>query len=503
MPRSGSEIKELIAGSLNIARLELLRLQMLQRRIKGGLIRTWMPDNADAEYRDLLKKAAGPWLEFTRDAIAQGVVVDGYSNDDVWAEAWQENGMDGRQNGVTREAIGLGKSYILVIPDAPAINISLDDEDNDDGTTTILSVNPEAKVVMRPLSALQTWAYYDDPWDRYPQWVISRIGPVKPGKFWDSKWMFIDDQAVYRFTGTLESPSDGSMRIFEHGLSYCPVALIPNTLPPFGEPESSVERAIPIYQRVVDATFTLEMVQRYGAFPQKWMSGGTIGASADGKPLARASVDSLLHSTDPETKFGSFAAGSLQDVVAAVEAHIKHLAAVCQVPPHYLLGAVVNMSAEGIAAAESGYFRNVGERQKSIGEGYETSMLIAADILGIQIDPTDSQMHFEDVSARSLAQIADAVTKLATLKMPLDKLFAMLPGFTQMDAIEAAKLAAKAQVDAQANALAIAQAATPPVPKQLGEKTPDTSVGPNAGQPPAGATPTPAPANAPAAPVAS
>lgn len=435
------------------ARRELTRLGTLDKKIRGKLVRTWMPDDADLEYKDLLRKAAGPWLEFSADAISQGVRVDGYTDADVWARGWQANGMDGRQNGVTRETVRLGKSFIMVMPATGGI------DDNGDEV-----IDPD-NVVMRPASSLESYAVFDDPYDKYPRYFLTRVGPTRPANFWDSKWIFVDDTAFYRFTGKPEAPTN--LTILEHGRAYTPVALIPNTLPTTGEPESSVERAIPVYQRIVDATFTLEMVQRYGAFPQKWVTGATLGENV------RISADSMLeaNAADPLgnlVKFGNFTQASLADVVVAKDSHIKDLAAVCQVPPHYLLGAVVNMSAEGIAAAESGYFRNIGERQDSIGEGYELSLRIAADYLGNETaaNDTSSQVHFEDVSSRSLAQISDAIVKLSTLKTPLDMLFKMIPGWTQTDAAQAAAIAEKSEQKAaqqeQTLALVAAQPAANP-----------------------------------------
>jgi len=445
MPKSAAQIAEILGAHREAMRSEFMRLSLLQRRIEGKLTRTWMPKNADAEYRDLFEKAKGPWLEFTRDAIAQGIRIDGCNSDAIWT-AWQKNGMDGRQNGVTRQAVGLGKSYLLVIPSSKVVTDELED-----GTiVTREERDPDGPPVIRPLSSLSTFAYFSDPWNEFPDWTLTRVGPTKIGNYWQSKWIFIDDEALYRFTGDVSGFDGATLRVFEHGLDVTPVALVSNTLPTEGEPESSVERAIPIYKRIVDGTFALEMAQRYTSFPQKWASGGTIA------PGVNVSADSMLHNTDPEGKFGSFAVSNLSDVVAAVDAHIKHLAAVCQVPPHYLLGAVVNMSAEGIAAAESGYFRNIGERQESMSEGYELAMRLVGHLLSLEADEIDAiEVHFEDVSSRSLSQIADAIQKLDTV-VPgnLARLVSLLPGFTQNDAALAAE-----RTERQ---LAIEQAATQP-----------------------------------------
>ena len=416
MALDASGIGELIGSKSKEIRAESARLTTLQKRIEGKLVRTWMPDNADAEYKDLFRKASSPWLAFVRDCIAQGLLVDGYSSERVWAEAWQANGMDGRQGAVNREVVGLGKAFGLSLPA------------EGDG------------VVMRPLSALRTYASYARPWDEYPEWVLTRIGK-QGASFWQSEWLLVDGEAAYWFDGDARTPQH--LRVDAHELDFTPVVQLSNTLAMSGDPESSVAAAVPIYQRIVDATFTLQMVQRYGAFPQKWMAGGELARDANGNPLVRSSVDGLIHASGESgetARFGTFDPADLDKVVAALDAHIKHLSAVCQVPTHYLLGAVVNMSAEGIAAAESGYFRNVADRQMALGEGYELWMRTAAAIIGddAAAQATSSQVHWADVSSRSLGQISDAVLKLSTVGAPLELLFAMVPGWSKTDVLEAA-----------------------------------------------------------------
>lgn len=407
MALSANELSARMSGDfMRDARKEWARLRWLQKHIDGGLNKTWMPDSADLEYRDLFRKARSPWLRFVRDCIAQGLILDGYTHSDVWFDAWQANGMDGRQGSVTREAIGLGYSFLLSLPASGG------------------------GVAMRPLSSTKTFAQKADPWDEFPEIALHSIG--------DKSWLAVDSEASYRFKGSPERPE--SLVVTEHGLDFTPLAMISNSYATEGYPESEIEPAIPVYQRIVDATFTLQMVQRYGAFPQKHMAGGSISVDATGAPMMSPAVDSILHSTDFDTKFGSFATADLDKVSGAVDTHIKHLSAVCQVPPHYLLGSVVNMSAEGIAAAESGYFRNIDDHKVVMGEGYELGLRSAAAVLGLDAaEDTSAQVHWRDTSTRSLAQTSDAIVKLATVGAPLEALFAMIPGWSKTDALEAAE----------------------------------------------------------------
>lgn len=385
-------------------------LRNLRKHMDGQLLRTWMPENADSEYRDLLRKSASPWLGFARDAIAQGCIVSGYTNTDLWERVWRANGMDGRQEVVTRDAVGFARGFVSVLPGATADT-----------------------VVMRPMGALDTYAVYDDPWDDYPRHVLHRRKPRSAGKpFWQGDWMFVDDEGIYRFKGTPDTPVD--MTFEAHNMGFTPVVGVSNTLD--ASPISSIADKVPVYRRIVDATFTLQMLQRYGAFPQKWMAGGEVD------PNVRSSVDGLLHAggeAGDTARFGAFPASDLEKAVSALDAHIKHFSAVVQVPPHYLLGAVVNMSAEGIAAAEAGYHRNLSARKKSIGEGYELAMRTAAAMLGEDdaAASTTDQVEWENVSSWSLSQVSDFIQKIEMSTGPLEELFRMVPGWTKADAAKA------------------------------------------------------------------
>lgn len=396
------------------ARAAWAPLQTLQKHIDGQLLRTWMPENADAEYRDLLRKSASPWLGFARDAIAQGCIVSGYTDTDLWERVWRANGMDGRQEVSTRDAVGFGRGFVSILPAAGSEG-----------------------VVMRPMGALDTYAVYEDPWDDYPQYVLHRRKPRR-GKdmFWQGSWMLVDQDGIYRFTGTPAAPVD--VKFEEHGLEFTPVVGISNTLD--SAPRSSIIDKVSVYKRIVDATFTLQMLQRYGAFPQKWMAGGDLD------PELRASIDSLMHASGEagETaRFGAFPAADLDKAVSALDAHIKHFSAVVQVPPHYLLGAVVNMSAEGIAAAEAGYHRNLSARKKALGEGYELAMRTAAAMLGEETAAASAtdQVEWENVSSWSLSQVTDAIQKIMADTGPLESLYRMIPGWTKADAAAAVEAA--------------------------------------------------------------
>lgn len=406
--------------------VEWARLRRFVRYARGQQKLPWLPDNVESEYKDIAKKSASNWLDLVIRAITQGLYVDGYGDSGdsdgspLWDTAWQANGLDARQHALHRAVFTLGYSYLFEFP-------------SEDG------------VWIRPEAATKVATTYDDPGDEWPRHALRVISK--------DRWELYDDEARYTITGV-----KGTRRVTvaEHGLGVTPAVQMRSALDLLGTPMGEVEPVIPIQDRIVDATFTLQMVAKYGAFPQRWIAGLNPGEplrDSDGVPLLdgngdpimptiKAYIDHILLAADPDTKFGQFAAADLRQYVDALEAHIRHLAAITQTPPHYLLGSLVNLSAEALAAAESGLQRKIKEKRQVLGEGYEQAMRLAALILGDEVAAMDtsSQVHWQDIESRSLAQTSDALLKLSQLGVPFQVLIRMIPGLSQQDQDEAVDL---------------------------------------------------------------
>lgn len=437
MALSPAQAKRQVEALRNEARPEWARLGRFVRYVRGRQRLPWLPDNVETEYRDIAKKSASNWLELVVRATAQGLHLDGYGSSvspdveegdqsvlSLWDQVWQPNGMDARQHALHRAVLTLGYSYIVEWP-------------GEDGG-----------VWMRPEAATSLFAVYDDPADEWPVLALREVKKgTKDGK--GGVYELFDAEARYTVRGD-------KVDVDEHDLEVVPVVKVDSQLDLLGTPQGEIESVIPIQDRIVDATFTLQMVAKYGAFPQRWIAGLNPQAPLvddDGEPLTdddgnfvypkiKAYVDSILTAVDKDAKFGQFAAADLNQYVEALEAHVRHLAAITQTPPHYLLGSLVNLSAEALAAAESGLQRKIRDRREVIGEGYEQAFRLAATIIGDEAAANDlsAQVHWQDVESRSLAQVADALTKLQTIGVPLQMLLPMIPGWTQQDVDEATEL---------------------------------------------------------------
>lgn len=428
MTMTPAELGARLDALMKDASVEWARLRTLQRKLEGKNVRTWMPSNADAEYKDIFRKSSSPWPEFAQDVMAQGVSVDGYTDADLFEQAWLRSGMEGRQWIVNRQAIGLGYGYVAVLPH--------DDPD---------------RVVMRPMSSLKTFAVFANPWDEHPAEVLHLVAGnlQKPDS---QRWLYIDAVEVYDFRGAPKSP--GEIKVQEHGLDHVPVSRITGTFD--DEPRSLIAPAFPIYGRIVDGTFTLQMVQRYGAFPQKFMGGGKLGD-------VRVAVDSLIHAEGEQgenVRFGTFEAADLEKVVKALQEHLIEFFSFLHIPPIYgPVATIANVSAEATATLEAGYFRNIGEIRKPIAEGYDLAFRDAAEMLGRALPADSSKVSFSDIQTRSLGQAVDGIQKLATLPKapPYEMLFALIPGWSAQDAIEAARAARATLPPAAPQALELTQ----------------------------------------------
>lgn len=423
---NAADANALVSDMVKEAGPEWARLRRYSRYARGRQPMPWLPEGVDSEYRDIAKKSASNWLDLVIRATGQGLQVDSYGDtsegSEVWEKAWQANGMDARQHALHRAVGTLGYGYLIVFP--------IDGED-------------DTEVWMRPESADKMWARYDEPGDEWPTSAIRVVNDDK--KKGRGRWELYDGDARYVLTGKLGS---AEVAFTPHELGDAPVVQMRWAFDLLGTPQGEVEPVMSIQDRIVDATFTLQMVAKYGAFPQRWIAGLNPGEplrdaqgapllDANGQPIMptiKAYIDHILMAADPETKFGQFAAADLKQYVEALEAHIRHLAAITQTPPHYLLGSLVNLSAEALAAAESGLMRKIREKREVLGEGYEQAMRLAAEILGDEEAAQDmtSQVHWQDVESRSLSQVADSILKLNEI-VPRRQLLEMIPGWTKTD----------------------------------------------------------------------
>ncbi|QPB09763.1 portal protein [Streptomyces phage Shady] len=420
------------------------RLEEIDRYYRGKHAGPYMPRNANAEYKLLAERCVHNWLPWVVAAPLQNLHVDGFrpssgKGDEVW-DVWQSNRMDARQGAVHEGALVYGHSYVAVIPepDGPAI---------------------------RPMSAMRSWAAYDDPAsDEFPLYAVQIFEHPDTGQL--ERCRYFDDEAIYdiafRDNGTAEAT-----KVQRHGFGVTPVIRFAASMDLLGRSVGLVQPLIPVADRINQSWFDLLIAQTFGSFKVRYATGmappldidpvtGEVRVDPEtGEPLYRAvqfDPTRVMMAEDPDTKFGELSETSLDGFLKSIETSVQHMAAVSQTPPHYLLGNMANLSADALAAAESSLMRRVEDLKQAFGEAWESVLRLCAKALGKTKLANDrkAQVVWRDTGSRSLAQTADAYGKLVQMvSVPAEALWDKLPGFTQTDVDRFRELKDKADAKAE------------------------------------------------------
>lgn len=431
---------------------EARRLSVIHEYVKNRIIDIYIPEKANDEYRKVVEQSRFNILPLLVSSLANNFFIDGYrprrqaQNAPIWDAVWQPNRMDARQAGLWRSALQYGLSYATLLPGRLAGSSS---------------------AVITPWSPRRLTALYADPLnDEWPMYVLT-VGHSRP-VFIDGGIVNITPVHVYDDTyryevsvpsGMVETPVyvggsryQGGLtgdvtvdathaRVAEHGMGFAPAVRFLDT---FGDldgcPEGVIEPMLPAQRQLNQATFGLGMAQLYSAFKQRWVTGLEIQEDENGvaREPFNIAVDRLLQAEDADTKFGEFGQTDLSGYLDSRDKTLLFVASSRQIPPHTMVvgNAVSNISAEALAALESGHQQDIAEHRTSFGESAEQLMRAAGKATG-DADAwadTSAQVRWRDTTPRSLAQVADALGKLATmLGVPPQALWERIPDVTDQD----------------------------------------------------------------------
>jgi hypothetical protein len=376
---------------------ELRRLGAYYRH--GYYDRLDIPANARAAYRHLVESAPTNWMRLVVETTAERLIVDGFRGSEeldveLW-DWWQANGLDGRQMQLNTAAGWAGEAYVSVWP----------------------SDDDEAAPLIVPESAVSTLVRYmeTDPTEATDALKVRG----------DTAWLYLPDvvERYRRREGSAGAAWSLDDRM-DNPLGRVPFVAFRANAELDGGYASDLDAAIPVQNRITETTVDRLLASRLSAFRQRYAVGLEIELDDDGNPIAPfdAAVDRLWIAEDPDVKFGEFAEATLSNYIGAVAADVHHLAAVTRTPPHYLLGQMTNLSAEALAAAETGLARKVAERQQTYGEAWQDVMELAQ-----VADGREETVSVETVWRRtetvSDAQVVDAALKLTGLGVPTEALW--------------------------------------------------------------------------------
>lgn len=462
MPLSEDDAKA-VALDLAKVRAEVAsRLDRIRGYVQGKTINCYQPKQSTAEYKKLLHMSKVNMLPLVVQSYVENLFVEGYrparagENADAW-QRWQENRLDARQSGIYRSALTYGTSYATVLP---------------------AKRRGEPSALITPRSAFDLTAVYEDPVnDEWPVYGLDvSNGFDAASRKAVIRIVLLDEVNLYRFVAEGKEITQTSVRFVGtdvHGMGVTPIVRWQADL---GDLDSDscgiVEPLIEQQDQIDNTTFGLLIAQQYAAWKQRWVTGMAVAEDAEGAPIEpfRPGVDRMFQAESPDTKFGEFAETNLAGYLDSRQSTLRLMSSRAQLPAHALLvsDGITNLSAEALAALEAPFQRQIELFKASFGESDEQMLRAAAKASGDEKGWLDesAQVVWKDTESRSLAQIADAWGKIATmLQVPPQAIWERLPNVSDQD-IERWKQMAEEQAERDAEALAAMGADADAVPER-------------------------------------
>jgi hypothetical protein len=435
----------------------------------------------------LFSELADSWCEIIVDAAVERLVINGFrfgqtadggGESDPDAEAvWQRNGLDAASVVAHTTAVAAGVAYLVVGPhpktDAARIivehplraHVETDVADPRDRLAGIHVYVDEPKGV----EVCRVWL--PDSWVEYQRRALTT------GTTMSRPWSRVDG---------------GANRLRE--VPIVPLANKQGHRTPDGR--SDLAGILSMQDAVNKLVTDMLVASEFAAFPQRWATGIEVPTDpVTGAPLANgfsASVSRLWMTENNLARFGDFQVADLGNYTRAADMLVQHIAAQTRTPPHYLLGQVVNASGDALKAAETGLVMRVKRKMLAFGDAWEDAMRLALALDGKDDKAAmdDAETIWADPETRTEGERIDGITKLASVGVPRQALWARIPGVTPK-MIKAWTAMAEEEAQQAATAAAAALALMP------GEASTATAT---PGTPPMEASPpTPPPPGAPAA----
>jgi len=425
MMLSDEDLRQLVADMWLLRRSERAVLDTIYEYMIGNRGYPSVPDAAEQEIVDLARLSLKNVLPLVRDAFAQNLCVIGYrsalakENAPGW-QVWQENRMDARQVEVYRPAITYGAAYVAV-------------------------TQAEDGVRWRPRSPRQMTAIYEDPQsDEWPQfafemWVDTSFAkPRRKALVYDDEFMYPIDLGEVPASTALMDPNTiefaRTMGQFEsgepvpHGAEVCPVVRFINARDADDVIVGEIEPLLVLQRALNSVNFDSLIVSRFGAFPQKVITGWS--GSAD--EVLMASARRVWAFDDTDVKTSSFAPADLGQYDQKLVEMLEFIATVAQVSPSKLNPKLSHVSADALASAEANEQRKTEQKRDSFGESWEQCFRLSGMITGDSaLDDDSAEVVWRDTEARSFAAVGDGVQKLAASGIPIEELVDMIPGVSQ------------------------------------------------------------------------
>lgn len=384
-----------------------------------------------AQSGGLFDKFADNWCQLVADSTVERLVPMGFrladgSIDEIAGKAWRRSECDVEIGTALLEALICGRAFALVWkPDGVNTEITFEHV-----SQAIVEYAPGRRRVRA--RGLKVW---------------------NDGEH-EFATLFLPDM-VYRFqrlrseAGTWEvrraGLAEGEPANFVNPMGAVPLVELANRSRLRGTPRSEIESVAPLQDAVNTLWAHLLTASDAVALPARAVLGmdsptreivdpetdEVIGE--EDLPIDRFRSDRLLWLSGEGASIAEFTAADLTNYTKVIETAVQHIAAQTRTPPHYLLGQMVNISADALTAAEAGLVAKVQGFQRFFGADLREVMRLEALADG-DVERAEAlalgSVIWRDAQYRSEAQYADALTKYKSINVPDEALWERMPDTT-------------------------------------------------------------------------
>lgn len=369
------------------------------REAFGGLFRLPPADN---------------WMPLVVESKVERMEVLGFrfgkqqSGDDAAWDIWQANSLDAESDVAHTEAVKLGEAYWLVEPPA---------QGSSDPPRVTLEIPHEFIIAYAPgdrrtsVAALKKWVDEMDGFIYTTLYTPERVfkwRSEKPAKGGKVNW--------------IPRPGDSGGT---NPLGVVPAVALRNAPTATGGGTSDLKVAMPIQDVINKLLVDLVIGAEYLAFPQRVLLGVEVPKDKrTGQPLRAtqlaANRSRLWAFEGDNAKVAEFSAADLKNYVESRQHLIHGLSAKTRMPPHYILGEMVNVSGDALTAAEAGLTSKTRRGNKHIGKGHAMMTRLGFLAMGDTERAAEYQVEtiWKDPERLSLAQVADAAVKKKDAGVP-------------------------------------------------------------------------------------
>ncbi|WP_168703062.1 phage portal protein [Gordonia paraffinivorans] len=363
------------------------RFAELDRYYTGTQPLAYLSPDARKALGDRFGRLASNLPRLAVTSLAERLRVTGFVGADVW-EDWLRNDLDQESGVAHREALLLGSSYVIVWSDATG--------------------RPKVTVESAKQVGVLT-----DPGTRRITAAVKR---------WETPTtteatVFLPDQVI-RLRAQQTGATTNGFKVVEtldNPLGVPPVVRLKNSDRLLDDGVSEIDDLRPLVDALNKILVDMMTTSEYVGRPRRWATGIELEEDEDGNavnPIPEG--NRAMISENESARFGQLEAAGLDGYQNAVDVLLGQIMAVSALPAHYI-GQLSDTpaSADALRAAEASLTARAEARQAAFGRAWED---VARLIVGVRdgVDPqqVDVRVQWADASTRSIAQEADAVTKL-------------------------------------------------------------------------------------------